>query len=103
MTGPRVAVVAVLALLAGCGIPQARLRAGLIDAGVPPPVAGCMADRMAQRLSLAQLRRIGDLPRARAAPSVADFLHRVRALGDSEIVSVAAAAAAACEARRLLG
>jgi hypothetical protein len=92
-----------LCIIAGCGLPEARLRAGLVNAGVPPPLAGCMAGRMTARLSIAQLRRIGELPRARAAPSAAEFLHRVRALGDPEIVSVSAAAAAACEARRLLG
>ena len=53
------------ALLSGCGMPEARLRAGLVNAGLPPPLAACMAGRMADRLSLMQLRRIGDLPQAR--------------------------------------
>jgi hypothetical protein len=94
---------AALALLAACAMPEARLRAGLVNAGLPAPLAACMAERMADRLSLMQLQRIGDLPQARAAVSVAEFLHRVRALGDAEVLSVSASAAALCEARRLVG
>lgn len=90
-------------LLPACAVPEARLRAGLVNAGLSPPLAACMAERMVDRLSLMQLRRIGDLPRAREAVSVAEFLHRVRALGDSEVLSVSASSAALCQARRLLG
>jgi hypothetical protein len=84
------------AMLCACGMPEARLRAGLVNAGLPPPLAGCMAHRMAGRLSLTQLRRIGDLPQAREAVSIGEFLHRVRALGDTEILSVSASSAALC-------
>jgi hypothetical protein len=88
--------VAAAALLAGCGMPEARLRAGLVNAGLPPPLAGCMAHRMADRLSLMQLRRIGDLPQARESGSVAEFLHNVRALHDPEILRVSSSSAALC-------
>src|ERR1700740_105633 len=87
---------AAAALLAGCGVPEARLRAGLVHAGPPPPLAGCMAHRMAARLSIAQLRRIGDLPEARESLSIGEFLHNVRALRDPEILSVTASSAALC-------
>jgi hypothetical protein len=89
--------IAAASLLAGCGIPETRLRAGLVHAGVSPPLAGCMAHRMAGRLSIAQLRRIGDLPEARDSLSVSEFLHNVRALRDPEILSVSASSAALCE------
>ena len=85
------------AMLAGCAAPEARLRAGLVNAGLPPPLAGCMAHRMAARLSLMQLRRIGDLPRARESVSAGEFLRRVRALRDPEILGVSASSAALCE------
>jgi hypothetical protein len=84
------------AMLAGCAMPEARLRTGLVNAGLSPPLAGCMAGRMVDRLSLMQLRRIGDLPRAREAVSAATFLHRVRALRDPEILSVSTSSAALC-------
>jgi len=88
-----------LALLASCAVPEARLRAGLANAGLSEPMAACMAERIVDRLSLAQLRRIGDLPYARDERSVAGFLHRVRALRDREILTASSAAAAVCAIR----
>jgi hypothetical protein len=96
-------VVVAAALLASCAVPEARLRAGLINAGLAEPLAACMAERMADRLSLAQLSRIGDLPRARQSVSLDELLHRVRALRDAQILTVTASSAALCEARRLAG
>ena len=69
----RVAPVILIALaLSACAIPEARLRAGLMNAGLSRTMAACMAERMVDRLSLIQLRRIGDLPRASSAGSVSD-------------------------------
>ncbi len=95
----RLLPLSLLALLSACAVPEARLRAGLIDAGLPRPLAHCMAERMVDRLSLLQLRRMGDLPRAREAVSVAEFLRRVRALRDSEILAVTTSSAAVCALR----
>lgn len=83
-------------LLTACAVPEARLRAGLVNAGLSRPMAACMAERMVDRLSLMQLRRIGDLPRASASVSVDQFLHRIRALGDSQVLTVSASSAALC-------
>lgn len=96
---PRLLALALPALLAACAVPEARLRAGLINAGLSEPMAACMAERMVDRLSLAQLGRIGDLPRARRAVSVSEFLHRLRSLRDPEILTVSSAAAAICAVR----
>jgi hypothetical protein len=82
--------------LAACAVPEARLRTGLINAGLPRPLAACMAERMVDRLSLAQLMRIADLPRAREAETIDAFLRRVRALGDPEILGVATSSAGLC-------
>ncbi len=87
---------AALAALAGCAVPEARLRTGLINAGLPRPLSACMAERMVDRLSLKQLLRIADLPKAQGAESVDRFLHRVRALGDTEILGVTSSSAALC-------
>lgn len=86
----------VLLALSACAVPEDRLRTGLVNAGLPRPLAGCMAERMVDRLSLAQLLRLADLPKARHAESVERFLRRVRALGDPEILSVASSSAALC-------
>jgi len=82
--------------LAGCAVPEARLRAGLVRAGLPKPLSACMAERMVDRLSLKQLMRIADLPKASKSESVDQFLHRVRALGDAEILGVTTSSAALC-------
>jgi hypothetical protein len=92
----RIGLLLATALLAACAVPEARLRAGLVNAGLSPSLAACMAERMADRLSLMQLRRIGDLPRASSSTSVAQFLHRVRALGDTEILAASSSSAALC-------
>ena len=83
-------------LLASCATPEARLRAGLENAGLSPRMAECMAERMVDRLSLMQLRRMSDLPAARESQSLDQFLHNVRALRDTEILTVTSAAAARC-------
>ncbi|MFK4794454.1 hypothetical protein [Sphingobium sp. ZW T5_29] len=89
-------------LLGSCATlsPEARLRAGLTDAGLPPVTAGCMAERMADRLSLAQLRRVQSLASLRnshmGALSVDRFLHKLRAIEDPEIFIVTSKAAIAC-------
>lgn len=90
------APLAALLALSACAIPEARLRRGLQNAGLSRPMAACMAQRMADRLSLIQLRRIGDLPYASSSVSVSEFLHRIRALGDAQILGVSTSAAALC-------
>jgi hypothetical protein len=92
-----------LGLLAGCATPEQRVRSGLIDAGLSRPMATCMAERMVERLSLLQLRRIGRLGDLREANmrelSVDQFLHRARALGDPEILAVMTTSAGLCAIR----
>jgi hypothetical protein len=82
--------------LAACATPETRLRTGLVNAGLPAPLAGCMAGRMVDRLSLIQLRRLSDLPAARDSGSIDQYLHRVRALRDPEIWTVTSSSAALC-------
>ncbi len=97
-------IVAATALLAGCATPQTQVRTGLTRAGLSPPVAGCMAEHMVDRLSLLQLRRLGRLSGLTAndprSTSLDQYLRQARALGDPEIVSVTATAAGMCLFRR---
>ncbi len=86
--------------LAACASPQSRVETALIQAGVKAPMATCMARRMTDRLSIAQLQK---LSRARGAPgekvgdlSVGELLERVNRIGDPEVVSVVTTAGAAC-------
>lgn len=86
--------------LAGCATPETRLRNGLAEAGLSDAMASCMAERMVDRLSLVQLRRIASLgslkDRRIADLTLTQFLHKVRALKDPEILAVSTSSAAVC-------
>jgi hypothetical protein len=95
------AVIAALALSSCASIsPESRVRAGLIEAGLSPRMAGCMAERMVDRLSLDQLRRLKSIASLRKADtgsmSIDKFLYKVRALDDPEIFLVTSKAALHC-------
>lgn len=89
-----------LALLAGCATPETRLRNGLVEAGLSKGIATCMAERMVDRLSLLQLRRLSalgsldDKPLRELTPD--QFFRKVRALKDAEILGVTTSSAAIC-------
>jgi hypothetical protein len=85
-----------LLMLAACSTPEQMTRDGLESAGIPRPMAGCMAKRMVDRLSLLQLRRLAGLGKAGRSTSVDQFLYRVRSLNDSKIVGVTTSSAALC-------
>ena len=89
-----------LLALSACATPESRVRTALLDAGLSKPIATCMAERMVDRLSLAQLQRlsrlsglgstrIGDL-------TVGEFLRKTRGLGDPEILAVVTTAGLGC-------
>lgn len=100
----RIAVLSLLiGSLAACATPETRLRTGLVNAGLSQSIAACMADRMVDRLSLLQLRRLGSLASLRDKNagdlSLNQFLHKVRALKDPEILTVTTSSAAFCAFR----
>ena len=86
--------------LAGCATPQTRLQRGLINAGLPKIQSACMADRMVDKLSLLQLRRLSSLGNFEDEKlgdmSVSRFIRNIRALKDPEIVTVTTRAALGC-------
>ena len=88
------------ALLAGCAVtPEQRVNAALRDAGVPPRVASCMAERMAARLSIEQLKELKRLAALREpgeSSGPKHILRSVEAIGDPEIVRVTTRAAVGC-------
>lgn len=91
---------AMILTLAACATPETRLRNGLTNAGLSPQLAACMADRMVDRLSYLQLKRIGSLGSLRDEKlneiGLKKFLFKVRALQDPEILGVATSSAAIC-------
>ena len=100
-----IALLPLAAALAACATPQQRIRSGLVQAGISQPMASCMADRMADRLSLLQMRRLARLGDLRDSPAgdttLNQYLHRARALGDPEIWGVVSSSAAVCAVRQL--
>ncbi len=98
----RLAPLLLALILAACATlsPEMRVRTKLIEAGVKPKVAACMAERMVDRLSLAQLKRLQALgglgKRAPGSMSIDEIVSRLRALKDPEIMSVVLRAGIAC-------
>lgn len=88
--------------LAGCASvsPEAKVRRSLTDAGISPRVATCMAERMVDRLSMSQLKRLQTLARLPdrdiGGMTIDEFLYRIRALDDPEILAVVSKAGIGC-------
>lgn len=86
--------------VAGCATPENRVRSALLQAGVSRPVAGCMADRMVDRLSYSQLNRLASLGKLQGrrveSMSIGELLRNLRSLGDPEIVRVVTSAGVGC-------
>ena len=90
-------------MLGGCATPETRLRTGLNNAGLSKAMSACMAERMVDRLSLVQLRRLSALGSLKDKQltdlSLDQFLRKVRALKDPEILTVTMSSAALCALR----
>lgn len=93
-------LIAVSLMLAACATPEARLRTGLNNAGLSKAMSACMAERMVDRLSLLQLRRLsalGSLKDNHVTDLTLDqFFRKVRGLKDPEILTVSTSSAALC-------
>jgi hypothetical protein len=87
---------ALMLVSAGCvsKLAESRVRSALIDAGLSQSNASCMAQRMTDRLTIGQLKRLEVLQTPKR--SLADYVFAVRRLNDSELLSVTASAAALC-------
>ena len=77
-----------------------RIETTLVDKGIPRPVAACMGQRLSERLSLNQLRKLENL-QAREGESelpltMAEFLERLRRVDDPEAIEVVGTSAAIC-------
>jgi len=94
------AVVIAATTLSACATPEARLRNGLQSAGLSSNTSACMADRMIDKLSLTQLRRLSDLSKISdqriGQMRVGEFWRQVRALRDPEILAITSRAGLSC-------
>lgn len=82
------------------GTPEQRMRSAFLDAGLSEPLAGCMAERLAERLTYRQMWRLGGLAAFRdegiKEMNLADIVEATRGLRDREVLAIAARSAAAC-------
>lgn len=96
----RLALLIPILAIAACATPETRVKTSLINAGLPQKHASCMAQRMVDRLSLMQLRRLGSLGNFKdediRAMSVDRFMHNIRSLKDAEIITVTTTSLVAC-------
>jgi hypothetical protein len=91
------ALVATLAVLTACTpakLAEGRVRSALMDAGLSQPNAACMAERMTDRLTLGQLRKLQALQAPKR--SIADYVATVRRVGDRELIEVTLGSALLC-------
>jgi hypothetical protein len=97
-----IAIAAVALLAGGCvqAIAQGRVESALVEGGLSQKNAACMAERMVDRLTIAQLKkleRVKALPGEREKPaSIGEYVERVRRVGDAEVVAVTASSAGLC-------
>ena len=84
----RLAAAALLALsLTGCvqQVKRDRIEEALVASGIQEPFAGCMAHRMAQKLTIAQLYRLQQLGGAR---DWLGYIAAVRRFNDPDALEV---------------
>ena len=81
-------------------VTASRIEAVLVEKGIPGPVAACMGTRMAERLTLNQLRKLQNMQAREGESAVplnmAEFLERLRRVDDPEAIEVVATSAAIC-------
>lgn len=89
-------VVAIACTAGGCvsRLAEGRVQHALLNAGLSERNAACMADRMTDKLSIGQLRKLERLQGSKR--TLADYVAAVRRVGDAEALSVTATSAALC-------
>ena len=91
------AVLALVAALAACSpskLAYGRVKSALLDAGLSEKNAACMANRMTDKLTIGQLRKLERLKGDKRSP--ADYVAAVRRVNDMDALEVTASSAALC-------
>ena len=94
----RAAVFAILVAVTASGcvskLAYGRVKSALSEAGLSDANAACMADRMTDKLTILQLRKLQALRGEKRG--LADYVAAVRKVNDPEVLAVTATAAAVC-------
>jgi len=90
----------VLLALAACATPADRITSKLVELGVPQHQARCMGTRLGERLTTAQLRKLGRVANV-DGPSIGrmslrDIVHRLSSVDDPELVAELLRAGVGC-------
>jgi hypothetical protein len=99
---PLFPLLAAALLLSACTTvsPEARIRTRLVEVGLDRDVAACMAERLVDKLSMNQLRKLSSLSKLGNADlrtmTIEEFFHKTRALGDPKILRVVTKAGIGC-------
>lgn len=86
-----------LIALAACSpskLAYGQVKSAMIDAGLSEANSACMAERMTDRLNLAQLQKLKQLKGEKRG--LMDYVSAVRRVGDAEAIKVTASSAALC-------
>ncbi len=88
--------------LTGCvqKIAENRVESALLRAGLDQRTSTCMAERMVDRLTISQLRKLEGLKARKGEPvrptTLKGYVDRVRRVGDAEVLAVTSSSAALC-------
>jgi hypothetical protein len=88
--------------LTGCvqTIAENRVESALLRAGLDQRTSTCMAERMVDRLTIGQLRKLEGLKARKGEPvrptTLKGYVDRVRRVGDAEVLAVTSSSAALC-------
>jgi len=89
-----------LLLLAACTTPAQRIEGELVHIGVPPPQARCVGERLADRLSHDQLKRLGQLAQSAKGQvgkmTLDQIVRQFNHPGDSKLVGEVLRAGISC-------
>ena len=89
-----------IALLAASGcvqqIKESRVKSALTEGGLSETLAGCMAHRMASKLTIKQLRSLQKVNATRGR-TISEFVGALRQHGDADAVEVTISSAALCK------
>lgn len=97
----RVAIGALLVLVAACATPAQRITARLAEYGVPAAPARCMGDRLQSRLSIGQLQRLDEIGKTLGRDrigrlSLRDISRALDRPADAQLVSELLRASVSC-------
>jgi hypothetical protein len=92
----RVLIIAALLATTGCvsKLAYGRVKSAFTEAGLSEANAACMADRMTDKLTILQLRKLQALQGEKR--SLSDYVAAVRKVNDPEVLAVTATSAAVC-------